>query len=230
MYIPTHPHIRHAPAVKIISVVHRMPLPTLPPPMQVTAQHLPLPLPLLPLADALTPPLETNSTASTQCTHPCHDRLHMQFHTAKHISKAQQGKYSCWLAFAHFTCLTDSAMTCRSPDNPPLFAPPVPEAPSAAITYIDPTFRFVQDIFSFSRITLSPLSDNPFPFPHSNSRHTDSVSCKFLVHLADPSLAHTCLTCSITCLLISPPKCSNLSCQQIILASDTDINESTQEG
>jgi len=46
----------------------------------------------------------------------------------------------------------------------------------------------------------------------------------------DPSPAHTCLTCSTTCPLVSPPKHSNLSCQQIILASDTDIDESTQEG
>jgi len=54
--------------------------------------------------------------------------------------------------------------------------------------------------------------------------------CKFLAHPADPSLAHTCLTCSTTRPLVSPPEHSNLSCQQIILASGTNINESTQEG
>jgi len=54
--------------------------------------------------------------------------------------------------------------------------------------------------------------------------------CKFLVHPADPGLAHTCLTCLMTHPLVSPPEHSNLSCQQIILASGTNIDESTQEG
>jgi len=150
VYIPTRPHIGCAPAVKIISVINHALLPTLPPPAQVTAQYPPPPLPL---ADALISPLETDSTTSAQCTHPHCDHLHTRFHTAKHISKARQGEYSCWLAFMHFTHLTDFAMTCGSPDNPPPFAPPVPEAPSAAI--IDPTFRFAQDISSISGIAPS---------------------------------------------------------------------------
>ena len=85
VYILTHPCIRHAPAVKIISIVNHMPLPTLPPPAQVTAQHPPLPFPL---TDALTPPLDTDSTTSAQHTHPCRDHLHTRFRTTKHIPKA----------------------------------------------------------------------------------------------------------------------------------------------
>jgi len=186
VYIPTRPRIGRAPAIKIISIVNHMLPPTLPPPAQVTAQHPPLPLPPLPLTDILISLLETNSATSAQRTHPHRDHLHMRFCTTGHISKAQQGKYSCWPAFAHFTCLTDYAATCRSPDN-------------------------------------------PFPFPHSDSRCMDSASCEFLAHPADPGPAHTCLTCSTTHLLVSPPKHSNLSCQQIVLVSDTDINESTQD-
>ena len=76
VYISTHPRIGHAPAIKIISVVNHMPPPMLPPPMQATAQHPP-PLPLLlPLADALTPPLKIDSTTSAQRTHPHCDHLH----------------------------------------------------------------------------------------------------------------------------------------------------------
>jgi len=168
VYIPTCPRIGRAPAVKIISIVNHTLLPMLPPPAQVTTQHPPPPFPL---ADALTPPLDTNSATSAQRTYPHCDRLHMQFRTAEHISKARQ----------------DYATTCRSPDN-------------------------------------------PFPFPHSNLRYTDLMSHKFLAHPVDPSPAHTCLTCLMTCPLVSPPEHSNLSCQQIILASDTDIDESTQEG
>jgi len=85
VYILTRPRIRRAPAVKIISVINHAPPPTLPPPVQVTAQHPPPPFPL---ADALTPPLDTNSATSTQRTHPHCDRLHTRFCTAKHISKA----------------------------------------------------------------------------------------------------------------------------------------------
>jgi len=184
VYIPTHPRIGHMPAVKIISIVNHVPLPTLPPPMQVTTQHLPPPFLL---ADALTPPLDTNSAASAQRTHPHHDCLHTQFCTTKHISKARQGEYSCWLAFVHFTHLTDFAVTCGSPNN-------------------------------------------PFPFPHSDLRYADLMSCEFLAHPVDPGPAHTCLTCLTMHLLVSPPEHSNLACQQIILVSDTDINESTQEG
>jgi len=184
VYIPTRPHIGRAPAVKIISVINHMLPPMLPPPAQVTAQHPPPPFPL---ADALMPPLDTNSAASAQRTHPHCDRLHTRFRTARHISKARQGKYSCWPAFAHFTHLKDYAATCGSPDN-------------------------------------------PFPFPHFNLRCADLMSRKFLAHPADPSLACTCLTCSTTHPLVSPPKHSNLACQQIILVSDTDIDESTQEG
>jgi len=126
--------------------------------------------------------------------------------------------------------LTDSALICGSPDNPPPFVLPVPEAPSAAIAYIDPAFGFAQGISSVSGIAPSPLSNNPFPFPHSDSRCADLMPHEFLAHPVDPSLAHTCLTCSTMHPLISPPEHSNLSCQQIILASGTDINESTQEG
>jgi len=184
VYIPTCPRIGRTPAIKIISVINHALPPTLPPPAQVTVQHPPLPFPL---ADALMPPLDTNSTTSAQHTHPYHDRLHTRFRTTEHISKAQQGEYSCWPAFMHFTHLTDFAATCGSPNN-------------------------------------------PFPFPHFNLRCTDLMLHKFLVHPVDPSPAHTRLTCSTTHLLISPPEHSNLSCQQIILASGTDINESTQEG
>ena len=56
------------------------------------------------------------------------------------------------------------------------------------------------------------------------------MSREFLAHPADPGPAHTRLTCSTTRPLVSPPEHSNLSCQQIILASGTNIDESTQEG
>jgi len=85
VYIPTCPYIRHVPAIKIISVINHTPPPILPPPTQVTTQHLPPPLLL---ADTLASPLETNSAASTQCTHPCCNYPHIRFCTAKHISKA----------------------------------------------------------------------------------------------------------------------------------------------
>jgi len=118
VYIPTHPHIRCTPAVKIISVINHVLPPTLPSPAQVTAQHPPPPLPPLLLADALISLLETDSATSAQHTHPHCNHLHTRFHTAEHISKAQQGKYSCWPAFTHFTHLTDYAATCGSPNNP----------------------------------------------------------------------------------------------------------------